>query len=284
MKKHFKNLIKNSYFFLLITLIYLPLLIVVLVSLNGSSSRGNTVLDFGNVLNPNPDSKSAYLRLGETDFATPLINSIIIGVITVLVSVPIAVISAFALLRTRNALKKTIFGITNFSLATPDIITAISLVLLFANTWLSFNQQLGFFTIITSHISFSVPYALILIYPKIQKLNPNLILASQDLGYSPLKTFFHITLPYLMPSIFSAVLVVFATSFDDYVITSLVQGSVKTIATELYSFRKGIKAWAIAFGSILILISVLGVCLITLQKYLREKRKEMIKIRQWKNS
>ncbi len=74
MKKHFKNLIKNSYFFLLITLIYLPLLIVVLVSLNGSSSRGNiSALDFGNVLNPNPDSKSAYLRLGETDFATPLI-------------------------------------------------------------------------------------------------------------------------------------------------------------------------------------------------------------------
>ncbi|ALA29935.1 ABC transporter permease [Mycoplasmoides pneumoniae] len=282
--KSCKLWLRGSFFVIVLVLIYLPLIIVVLVSFNGSSTRGNIVLDFGNVLNPNPDAKSAYLRLGEADFAIPLLNSVIIGLITVIVSIPIAIMTAFALLRSRQWLNKTVFGIANFSLATPDIITGISLVLLFANTWLSFNQQLGFFTIISSHISFSVPYALVLIYPKMQKLNRNLILASQDLGYSPIATFFHITLPYLLPSILSAILVVFATSFDDYVITSLVQGSVKTVASELYSFRKGIKAWAIAFGAILILVSILAVLLVTLHKYLRFKHKEMLRVKQWKNS
>lgn len=73
------------------------------------------------------------------------------------------------------------------------------------------------------------------------KMNPNLILASQDLGYNKIQTFFKITLSYLTPALIVGGLIAFATSFDDFIITSYVRGSARTIATELYSIAKGIK-------------------------------------------
>lgn len=114
--------------------------------------------------------------------------------------------------------------------------------MLFAVTSLSFKPSLGYFTIIVSHISFSTPYALVVIYPRMQKMNPKLIQASEDLGVSRVRTFFKIVIPYLLPGILSGAAIVFALSFDDYVITNFVRGTTQTVAIQLYSMRKGVKA------------------------------------------
>jgi spermidine/putrescine transport system permease protein len=105
---------------------------------------------------------------------------------------------------------------------------------------LGFN--LGFFTVVLAHISFCVPYAIMAIYPRMIKANYNLILASYDLGRSKIQTFFKITIPYLMPAILSAIAITLAMSLDDFIITSLVNGSFQTVATLIYQSRKGIKA------------------------------------------
>jgi spermidine/putrescine transport system permease protein len=93
-----------------------------------------------------------------------------------------------------------------------------------------------------SHVSFCVPYAIIAIYPRMAKMNPNLINASYDLGHTKLSTFMKVTVPYLMPALLSAAAIAFAMSFDDFVITNLVNGSYQTVATLIYTSRKGIKA------------------------------------------
>jgi spermidine/putrescine transport system permease protein len=102
--------------------------------------------------------------------------------------------------------------------------------------------NLGFFTVVLAHISFGVPYAIIAIYPRMQKMNMNLIYASQDCGYNKTQTFFKVIIPYLMPAIITGATIAIAMSMDDFVITNLTNGSFQTIGTAIYSTRKGIKA------------------------------------------
>jgi spermidine/putrescine transport system permease protein len=102
--------------------------------------------------------------------------------------------------------------------------------------------NLGMFTVVLAHISFCVPYAIVAIYPRMNKMNINHILASYDLGHSKMDTFMKITVPYLMPAILSGAAIAFAMSLDDFIITNLVNGSFQTIATLIYNSRKGIKA------------------------------------------
>lgn len=135
------------------------------------------------------------------------------------------------------------------------MITGISLVILFVITFLPLKISLGWVTIILAQISFTTPYVIVAIYPKMMKMNYNLILSSYDLNHKKMATFFRIVLPYLLPAILAAGLIAFATSFDDFIITNLVKGRVTTLSTELYTMKKGIKSWAITFGALVILVT-----------------------------
>ncbi|MDE6476906.1 MAG: ABC transporter permease subunit [Mycoplasmoidaceae bacterium] len=131
---------------------------------------------------------------------------------------------------------------SKLSLVNPEVITGISLSLLFSSTIIPLGLDFGFVTVLLAHISFCTPYAIITIYPRMAKMNSNLILASYDLGYSKTKTFFKVIVPYLFPAILSAFAIVLAMSLDDFIITNLVNGSFQTIGTAIYTTRKGIKA------------------------------------------
>ncbi len=201
-----------------------------------------------------------------------MVNTLIVLVCVVPISVVIATITCFGIWRSKSNLGKAILGISNVSLATPDAITAISLSLLFASTWTALGFDLGLFTVILAHISFCVPYAIIAIYPRMIKMNKNLILASYDLGYGKFKTFFKVIVPYLLPSILAACAIAAAMSLDDFVITNLVNGSSQTISTAIYTTRKGIKAWVVTFGAIMIMASILSVFIVSIVKIIKEKR------------
>lgn len=158
-------------------------------------------------------------------------------------------------------MKNSTLGIARVSLVNPEVITGISLTLLFASTWIALGLDFGFFTVILSHISFCTPYALITIYPRMLKFNKNLIDASNDLGYNNFKTFFKIVVPYLLPVIIASSALVLVMSFDDFIITNLVRGRISTISTEMYLMAKGIKAWAVTFGSMLIIVFVIFIAI-----------------------
>ncbi len=266
-----RYLLRQSYIFLILILIYLPLFIVVMVSFNGSTIKENINLDFG--LGTGTGA-SAYSYLATDDgFLNGIINSVIIGVVSTPISIIIAVMTSFAIWNNKQIYRKLALGASSSSITTPDIISGLSLIVLFATTWLSFGNSLGLFTVIVSHISFCTPYALVTIYPRMQKMNPKLIQASEDLGVSKVATFFKITVPYLMPGILAGALIAFSMSFDDFVVTNLVRGSTQTIATQLYSMRRGVKAWAVAFGTIIILLTVLITIIFALRKWYIEREK-----------
>jgi spermidine/putrescine transport system permease protein len=131
---------------------------------------------------------------------------------------------------------------SNLTIVSPDAITGISLLVMFSITLIPLGVDLGFFTVILAHISFGIPYAIVVIYPRMSKMNINIIYAAYDMGYGKTKTFFKVIIPYLMPAIIGGATIAFSMSLDDFVITNLVNGSFQTIGTAIYSTRKGIKA------------------------------------------
>lgn len=266
---------KRFYIFIILAIIYIPLIIIIILSFNGQTDRGNIILNFGvpSVIN--------YIQLfKDNDFLNALVNSLIISAIVVPISVLIAIITCFGIWNSKNKYVNTIIGASKVSIAIPEPITAISLALLFTSIVLPLGLNFGMFTVCLAHISFCTPYAIIAIFPKMQKMNKNLLWASYDLGYSRIKTFFKVVIPYLGPALLSASAIVLAMSLDDFIITSLINGSTQTISTAIYTTRKGIKAWVVTFGALLVIITFIVVIIISIVN-VRKNKKANIK---WKRS
>ena len=258
---------KKTYIFIILAIIYLPLIFVVAISFNGQTDKGNIDLNFGcpNVVN--------YLELFKNnEFVNALLNSLILSVIVAPTCVFFGIITCFGIWHSSK--KKTSFIITSskFSLINPEVITGISLSLLFSSTIIPLGFDFGFITVLLAHISFCTPYAIITIYPRMVKMNSNLIFASYDLGYSKIKTFFKIIIPFLLPAILSAFAIVLAMSLDDFVITNLVNGSFQTIGTAIYTTRKGIKAWVVTFGAIVVLVTFVVMFVVIIVRKYKDKK------------
>lgn len=269
MKSSFFNWLRKSYIFILITITYVPLILVVILSFTSGSSKGNLNLGFD--FNGGKNWLSLFQN---NDFLNALSNTAIIVSLTVPISTIIAVATCFGIWNSKQVYKSTVVGISKANMIIPDVITGIGLALLFSITIIPLSINLGFATIILAHISFCTPYAIVVIYPRMQKMNKNLILASLDLGYSQIATFFRVTIPFLMPAILSSAAITFAMSFDDFIITKLIGGKVNTISTELYSMAKGIKVWAVTFGAMIVVIGMSITVLIGIKKYLNDKGKK----------
>ena len=255
--KKFVSFLKKWYVLMILMLIYVPLIIVVLISFNPETDRGNINLNFGvpSIVN--------YLNLFTNDaFLNALLNSLILSLIVTPIALIIGVFTCYGLWKSKAATKSFVLNVSRFSIMTPEIITGISLVLLFSSTLIPMGFSFGFLTVVLSHISFCAPYVIISVYPRMMKMNNNLILASYDLGYTKMKTFAKVTIPHLLPAIFTAAVIVISMSWDDFIITNLVNGSWQTLGIAIYMTRKGIKAWVITFGAIMLIVTVIVIAIV----------------------
>lgn len=264
--------LKNWYILLVLVLIYIPLVLIICLSFNGQNKWGAVRINFGV-----PTSINWIKIWSEETFTEALINTLIISVIVVPITLLIAVFACYGIWKSKMSTKFMVLNSSRLSIVTPDSITGVSLILLFGATWIPIGFDYGFVTVVLAHISFCVPYALITIYPRINKMNPNWVLASYDLGNGKFKTFFKIIIPWLLPAIFSALAIVLAMSWDDFIITNLVNGSFQTIGTAIYTTRKGIKAWVVTFGAIMVIGVFITVLLIHCWKTYKEHKRKLRK-------
>lgn len=272
---NFLKFLKKFYVLIILFFIYLPLIIVVLLSFNGQTNKGNIDMNF----NHNFSFVNYFYLLNNNAFLNDLLNSIIVAIITTPITIIIALMACFGLWNSQKIQRNLIIGICKTTFILPEPIIAISLCMLFMSTLIPLGFNFGLLTICLAHISYYSPYAVMIIYPKIMKLNANLILASYDLGYSKIKTFFNIIFKTLLPSLLSATIVVFGLSFDEFIITNLVNGSFQTVATKMYMTRKGIKSWIITFGAMIIILSIVVTFISTLIKIQKMRRHRLVKIR-----
>lgn len=259
------NRIKKSYIYILLSIIYIPLIFLIFLSFTNGSDKGNINGNFDWNFGDN------YLNLfKDSSFINALLNTLIITGFVTPISVIIATITCYGIWNSSKFFKKGVLNSAKVNIINPEVITGISLTLLFSSTWIALGFNFGIFTVILAHISFCTPYAIITIYPRMNKMNKNLANASKDLGYNSFKTFFNIVIPFLLPSILGALGIVFAMSFDDFIITNLVRGKVTTISSEMYLMAKGIKTWAVTFGAIVIFISFIFI--FTKSTFLKKKQ------------
>lgn len=220
------------YIALIFTIMYLPLLVMVVFSFNAANSTSNFT----------GFSLQWYREmLRDTAAMSALKNTFILAIVNTVVSTVLGTMAAVGIYGMRNRLFKSgIMSVTNIPMMNPDIVTGVSLMLLFAfvGRLLARPESLGFGTMLIAHVTFSLPYVVLNVLPKLNQTDPHLAEAAQDLGSTPVHAFFKVVFPSIMPGIISGALMAFTLSIDDFVISHYVSGSYTTLPLLIYSMTK----------------------------------------------
>lgn len=247
------NVLKRIYIALIFIFLYAPMAVLIVLSFNKSKSRskwGGFTFEWYSKL------------LSDSSIMEALVTTIMLAVLSALISTFIGTIAAIAITSLKKGARTLMMGITNIPMLNAEIVTGISLMLLF----IFFNVKFGFTTILLAHITFNIPYVILSVMPRIKQLNPSAYEAAMDLGASPFKAFFKVVFPDILPGVFSGLLMAFTMSIDDFIITHFTKGAgVDTLSTKIYSqVRKGIDPKMYALSSIIFITVLVLLILINL--------------------
>ena len=221
------------YLVLIFVILYAPIAVLIFYSFNSSNST-SVFVDF---------SLRWYRELFK-DQATisALKNTLVLGILSSVISTILGTVSAVGLHYSKTKwYKKTVMTTTNIPMMNPDIVTGISMMLLFVfiGSILRISGVLGFGTMLIAHITFQLPYVVLNILPRFKSMDRYLLDAAQDLGCTPVQAFFKVTLPYIKAEILAAFIMAFSLSIDDFVISYFVSGpEFQTLPIRIYSMTK----------------------------------------------
>ncbi len=218
--------IKQIYLAIIFLFLYAPIAVLIAQSFNASRYRGHwtgVTLDW-------------YVKLfNDQRIADALSNTLSIGLLSAGIATILGLITCVAMKEFSRKWRATFMSITNIPILNADIVTGISLMLLF----MGIGLKLGYVSILLAHIVFNVPYVILCIMPQLMTLDKSFYEAALDLGASPFKAFTSVILPELRPSIFAGFLLAFTMSADDFIITHFTKGAgVDTLTTAIYAQLK----------------------------------------------
>lgn len=245
-----RQTLKNFYIFLIFLFLYAPIVTLIILSFNASKTRAR----WGGF------TLSWYAALFQNDaIMEALLNTLSIALIASVLATIIGTVACIAIMSLKRKPRTIWLGITNIPMMNADIVTGISLMLLF----LSLGLRFGYGTILLSHITFCIPYVILSVMPRMRQTNGSIFEAAMDLGAGPVESFMKVVLPDIMPGILSGFLMSFTMSLDDFIITHFTKGAgVDTLSTKIYTeVKKGIKPEMYALST-LIFVTVLLLLLI----------------------
>ena len=258
-----KTTAKKIYIILIFIFLYAPIATLMVFSFNKSRTRAK----WGGF------TFQWYLSLlGNREIMNALWNTLFIALVSSLSAVVIGTVACIAINNLTKRKRTVIMGITNIPMLNADIVTGISLMLLF----ISLGFKFGLGTILLSHITFNIPYVILCVMPRMRQLNPSTYEAALDLGASPVHAFFKVVFPDILPGVLSGFLMAFTMSLDDFIITHFTKGAgVDTLSTKIYTeVKKGIKPEMYALSTI-IFVTVL-LLLFLVNKAPKEKNERRI--------
>lgn len=266
-----KNIASNIYTVLVFIFLYLPILVLIMYSFNSTDST-SVLKGF---------SFQWYKELF-TDSATlnALKNTLVLAILSSVIATIVGTAAAYGISKMQNKyIKNATMSVTQIPMINPEIVTGISMMLLFVfvGTIVGTSSSLGFGTVLIAHITFNLPYVILLVLPKFKEMDKNLPKAAQDLGCTPLQSFFKVELPAIMPGIIAGFIMAFTLSLDDFVISYFTTGSgFETLPIRIYSMTKKRVTPDMYALSTLIFVSILVLLLIS--NLMSDKnRKEMSK-------
>lgn len=222
--------LSKLYVALVLMFLYVPIFVLIVFSFNESKSRSvfsGFTLEW-------------YERLFHNDIIiSSLVNTIIIAILASIISTILGTLAAIGINSMKKVPKAVVMNITNMPVINPEIVTGVSMMLLFVFFAARMHVEFGFVTLLIAHITFDVPYVILNIMPKFKQMDPHLFEAAQDLGCSPFMAFRKVILPEIMPGIVSGFLMAFTYSLDDFVISYFTSGSTsQTLPITIYSMTR----------------------------------------------
>ena len=208
--------LSKCYIGLIFFLLYIPIVVLIIFSFNESGS----LAEFSGF------SFVWYEELFHDEEAfSALRNSLVLAISSSLIATVLGTFGALGLHRMKSRyVKQPIMTITNIPMMNPDIVTGVSMMLLFVAvaTFLGTRELFGFGTLLIAHITFNIPYVILSVMPRFKQLDKSLSEAAQDLGCTPSRAFFMVELPEIVPGIISGLMMSFTLSLDDFVISHFV--------------------------------------------------------------
>ena len=218
---------------LIFIFLYIPMAVLIVASFN----TGKDIARFEGF------TLMRYVELfRDTTLLQLLRNSLIVSILATAIATAFGTVAAVGIHSLKPRMRKVVMSLTNIPMTNPDIVTGISLSLLFVfvgSKMLGQRDSLTFWTLLIAHITFNLPYVILNVMPKLQQMNNSLTDAAMDLGCTPLQAFFKVTLHEIMPGIVSGAIMSFTMSLDDFVISYFVTGpGFVTLPVEIYSYTK----------------------------------------------
>ena len=204
-----------------------------------------------------------------------LVLSLQVAVLATLVSTILGTLMALALVRHRFRGKDAANMLIFVPMATPEIVMGAALLAIFVQGFSRVGLELGFWTIVFSHIMFCLSYVVITVRARVQSLDPRLEEAAQDLYAGPMATFWRVTFPMILPGVLGGAMLAFALSFDDFIVTNFVSGNEANFPKFVYvAAKRGIPAEANVIGIMMFVVAVALVVGAQLISTLRSRTKE----------
>ena len=268
MKKTSRAFTALIFFFL-----YIPMFVLIVASFN----TGKDITRFEGF------TLHRYVELFQDQHLLQLLgNSLLVSIVASLTATVFGTISAVGINALNPKMRQAAMTLTNIPMTNPDIVTGVSLGLLFVfvgSKMLGQRDSLTFWTLLIAHITFSLPYVILNVMPKLKQMDKSLTDAAMDLGCTPFQAFYKVTLPEIMPGIVSGGIMAFTMSLDDFVISYFVSGlDFVTLPVEIYSYTKKpiqpkiYAMFTLLFGLIFVLMVVMNIMQIQGDKNKKSKR------------
>ena len=238
--------LKKAYWAVILAFLYMPIFVMIAFSFNQSKSR--TVWT-GFTL-------KWYVELFKNEaIIKAFITTLFVAVIAATVATILGTIAAVGIDAMKAWEKSLVINISYMPVVNPDIITGISLLLLFNvfRGWFDFDFGMG--TLLISHITFNVPYVILSVMPKLKQMDYRVYEAALDLGCNPTQAFFKVVVPEIMPGIISGFLMALTFSIDDFIISYFNSGHAQTLPVAIYAMaRRRVSPEMYALSTIMFLV------------------------------
>ena len=248
---------------LILFFLYAPIFVLIVFSFNSSRSRSvwsGFSLEWYSAL------------FTDTLILNALYTSLAVGVISAVLATIAGTFAAVGLHNMRGRLRAPIIHLGNIPMLNADIVTGVSLCLLFVSLGSILKFELGFGTLLIAHIVFNIPYVILSIMPKLRQLDTNLVDAACDLGCTWLKAFRKVIIPEIMPGIINGLIIAFTLSIDDFVISYFTAGSnVQTLPMIIFSMTRRRVSPQINALSTIMFLSVLALLIVINIRQMKQK-------------
>lgn len=266
----------KTYIGLILSFLYIPIFVLIVFSFNASKSRA---LFTHFTLNWYKELFNNQLIIDS------LINTLILAFASAIIATIVGTAAAIGLSHINKYARKVVLNVTYMPMINPDIITGVSLMLLFTSlqavfAWIGakagsdINFQFGFGTLLLSHITFNLPYVILNVRPKLRQMDPSIYEAARDLGCNEFQAFTKVVIPDIMPGIITGFLTSITMSIDDFIVSYFVSGPTsQTLPITIFSMtRRKVSPEINAISTIMFLVVLLVLLIVNYIESTLEKK------------